>query len=177
MASSRPSSAVSVVRLTSAQTIPLRHAVLWPEKPPAFVVLPEDDLATTTHLGAVPIAAGPSSPSAGTPISQEPISIITLVPAAFPSPGLSHRTALRFRKFATAHAHQGQGVGAQLLAAVFALADGEAGAAELVWCDARAEQQGWYERRGMRREGGVFDKDGRAYVRMVREAPAQGSRT
>lgn len=41
--------------------------------------------------------------------------------------------------------------------------------AELVWCDARTETKEWYERRGMRVEGVEFEKDGKGYVRMVKE--------
>lgn len=163
-------SAISVIRLSASQTIPLRHAVLWPDRPPAFVVLPEDELPSTIHLGA--ILASPSQPHIQPP--REPVSVVTLAPTPFPSSAedLSSLPALRFRKFATASAHQGRGYGAQLLSAAFALADSIESGVELVWCDARFEQESWYERRGMRRDGDTFEKEGRMYVRMVRPRPS-----
>jgi GNAT superfamily N-acetyltransferase len=161
---------LSVVRLSAARTIPLRHAVLWPDRPPAFVVLPEDGLPSTIHLG---LALASPSRAESEPDRFEPVSILTLVPTQFPSPTseLGSLRALRVRKFATALDYQGHGYGTQLLSAAFALADNDDGSGtevELVWCDARAEQERWYERRGMRREGEPFEKEGRPYVRMVR---------
>lgn len=144
---------VSIRLVASSQTTALRHSVLWPTKDASFVLLAEDDLPSTLHLGLFTSTGAPRS-------------VLTLVPECFPSPELVHLQALRFRKFATAVEDQGRGLGSQLLTAVWSLAQERA--VELIWCDARTEQEGWYARRGMERVGVEFVKDGRGYVRMAK---------
>jgi GNAT superfamily N-acetyltransferase len=80
--------AVVIQPIEPSQTYALRHAVLWPDKPLAYVQLPDD--ATGRHYGA--FAAG------------ELVAVISLFIGA---DGVA-----RFRKFATAPLWQGRGVGA-----------------------------------------------------------------
>ncbi|MBH8570715.1 GNAT family N-acetyltransferase [Microvirga sp. STS02] len=121
-------------------TYALRHQVLWPDKPLAYVKI-EDD-STGYHFGAFR--------------QEELVAVISLF--------VENETA-RFRKFATRPDCQGQGIGSALLRHVF----GEArrlGAAR-IWCDARQDSAGFYARFGLRPEGETFYKGPVAYVRMA----------
>jgi GNAT superfamily N-acetyltransferase/endonuclease/exonuclease/phosphatase family metal-dependent hydrolase len=101
---------------------------------------------------------------------------------------------LRLRKFAVEPWAQGRGYGSKLLEHAKGAAAAMAVASEAVaggnaddvgpavlWCDARAEQASFYEKRGFVQSGEVFDKKGRPYVVMecpiplVEVAVAQGS--
>jgi ribosomal protein S18 acetylase RimI-like enzyme len=80
----------------------------------------------------------------------------------------SSSSAARFRKFACDPSHQGMGIGTGLLRHVFNVAKEELNCS-VVWCDARTETAGWYERRGMQRFGSTFYKGPIEYVRMKME--------
>lgn len=67
----------TIQSIAAAQTYALRHAVLWPNKPPAYVRLPDDDAGQ--HFGAL--------------VAGEPRAVISL----FVTPA----GETRFRKFAT----------------------------------------------------------------------------
>lgn len=114
-------------------TLPLRHAVLWPDKPFDYVRLPDDD--TGYHLGGF--------------IEGRLVAVISL----FIDPTTA---TARFRKFATEPTFQRQGIGTQLLQHVIEYAR-EAGATKL-WCDARLTAADFYKRFNMQPEGDVFYK-------------------
>lgn len=144
---------VHIKEIGPEQTIPLRHAVLWPDHPISHVVIPEDDAGQ--HFGAFVHSR------------DEPVAVISVFRE--PVPGLQDtdaptRPALRFRKFACDPAHQGRGIGTILLRHIFAIATQLH--AYAVWCDARASTAGWYSRRGMTRFGDTFWKGNLEYVRM-----------
>ena len=126
--------------ITSTQTYPLRHAVLWPDQPLDYVKLPDDDAGQ--HFGAFE--------------AEELVAVISL----FSSPD----GTARFRKFATAPAWQGRGIGSALLAHTIEAARHQG--ARSLWCDARQNTLGFYERFGLRPEGEVFYKGPVAYVRL-----------
>lgn len=130
--------------IAAADTYALRHAVLWPEKPAAYVQLPED--ANGRHFGAF--------------VGGELVSVISL---------FIDETEARFRKFATAPAWQGQGIGAALLTHTIAAATA-AGATSL-WCDARQTALAFYQRHGLQPEGPVFHKGDIPYQRLHRVLP------
>ncbi|EMR71222.1 putative gnat family protein [Eutypa lata UCREL1] len=138
--------------IPASQTYPLRHAVLWPHKPPSYVQLSDD--ADGQHFGAfVPIGTGTSD----NPSESEPISIISLF--------IDIKTGeARFRKFATAVPWQGKGIGSALLAHTIEAAV-QAGA-KSIWCDARQSALPFYEKFGMGAEGEVFFKGDVPYLRM-----------
>lgn len=145
---------VIIKPISSSQTVPLRHSILWPHKDPSFVILPAvDDLPSTLHLGA--FVEG----------SSEPVCVVTLVEAelAVAGPG----PALQARKFATATDWQGKGVGTVMLERVWE--EGRKRGVRTVWCDARKGQEAFYARRGMRRDGEVFEKSGEEYVVMIKD--------
>lgn len=133
---------VTIQSIEAAATYALRHAVLWPDQPAAYVQLPDD--ATGQHFGAF--------------MEGELVSVISLF--------VDGAGEARFRKFATAPAWQGQGIGSALLAHTIA-AVAAAGATTL-WCDARQSALGFYQRFGMQPEGAVFYKGDIPYQRLRR---------
>ena len=122
------------------QTYALRHAVLWPDKPLAYVQLPDD--AAGQHFGAV--------------VGGAVVAVISLFVGA---DGVA-----RFRKFATYPAWQGRGLGTALLRHVLAAA--RAQGAHVLWCDARQNTLPFYQRFGLAPEGEVFHKGEVPYVRL-----------
>lgn len=131
---------ISIQPIEAAQTYALRHAVLWPDQPPAYVQLPDDDAGQ--HFGAV--------------VGGELRAVISL----FSEPN----GAARFRKFATAPAWQGRGLGTALLRHVLAVA--RAQGARTLWCDARHNTLPFYQRFGLLPEGEVFYKGDIPYQRL-----------
>lgn len=136
--------ALTISPITAEETLPLRHSVLWPDKPFEYVRVPDDDLGY--HAGGF--------------IEGQLVSVISLF--------VNEQTAVaRFRKFATHPNFQSQGIGTQLLNHVIEKAR-QAGASEL-WCDARLTAAAFYERFGMQADGGIFYKGPIAYSRFLLE--------
>ncbi len=123
-------------------TLPLRHSVLWPDKPFDYVRLPDDD--TGQHFGGF--------------VDEQLVAVISLFVD-------TQTNTARFRKFATQPDFQNQGIGTQLLNQVIEQAR-QAEATQL-WCDARLTAAAFYERFGMQAEGSVFYKGEIAYSRFV----------
>lgn len=143
--------------ISAAETVPLRHSVLWPEKPVSYVRLPED--VHGHHYGAF------LSPSDETPIAVISV-FIEALPLAATLSASSSTAAARFRKFACEPSHQGRGIGTALLQHVFRVARSELGCST-IWCDARVSSSEWYERRGMHKFGEVFYKGPIEYTKMM----------
>ncbi|KAJ7618825.1 hypothetical protein DFH06DRAFT_1236569 [Mycena polygramma] len=146
--------------INAAQTVPLRHSVLWPDMPVSYVLLPED--TTGWHYGAF-IDSNP-----------DPVAVISLFVEACPIDNEDDRRTddngpqkrnFRFRKFACDPAYQGRGIGTELLLHVISIVGTEQHG-NLLWCDARQATQAWYERRGMEAFGDVFLKGPVKYTRM-----------
>jgi GNAT superfamily N-acetyltransferase len=133
---------MTIEPIAAAQTYALRHAVLWPDKPLAYVQLPDD--AAGQHFGAF--------------VAGELVAVISLFVGA---DGVA-----RFRKFATDPAWQGRGVGTALLRHLIGVAQAQ-GASQL-WCDARQNTLPFYQRFGLAPEGTVFYKGEVPYVRLSR---------
>ena len=150
---------MEIKRIQPEDTVPLRHAVLWPNKPISYVLLPEDSAGH--HFGAFLSKTEPAV--AVISLFIESLPVPENVPKAAVSSGTTPRAA-RFRKFACHPLHQGRGIGSALLADTFNAAR-ELGCA-VIWCDARLETAPWYEKRGMRRFGDTFFKGPVEYVRM-----------
>ena len=148
-------------RITPQQTVPLRHAVLWPNKPVEYVLLPED--STGYHYEAFDDST-----------TGEPLAVISLFLEDIPPEGDpdAHRGAdsptpamARFRKFACEPSFQGRGIGTTLLRYVLDVTRDELNC-RVLWCDARVESAGWYERRGLSKFGRTFYKGEVEYIRM-----------
>lgn len=136
--------ALTIRPITAEDTLPLRHSVLWPDKPFDYVRVPNDDEGY--HVGGF--------------VEGQLVSVISLF--------VDEQTAVaRFRKFATHPDFQSQGIGTQLLNHVIDLAR-RAGASKL-WCDARLTAAAFYERFGMQADGEIFHKGPIAYSRFVLE--------
>jgi predicted GNAT family N-acyltransferase len=128
--------------IAAAQTYALRHAVLWPGQPLDYVKLPNDDAGQ--HFGAFE--------------GEQLVAVISLF--------ISSDRVARFRKFATAAAWQGRGIGSALLRHTIAAAAAQG--AHALWCDARQNTLPFYERFGLQPEGEVFYKGPIPYVRLRR---------
>ena len=148
---------VKFTQISSGETVPLRHSVLWPNHPVSHVLLPEDE--QSFHFGAfVPQR------------EKSPVAVISLFLEALPTPesectDAKGIRAAHFRKFACDRAYQGQGIGTALLKYCFEYVRSSLGCS-VVWCDARVVTADWYERRGMQKFGDRFFKGPVEYIRM-----------
>ena len=124
-----------------AATYSLRHQVLWPDKELEYVKIENDEAGQ--HFGAFQ--------------HDELVAVISL---------FVENSEARFRKFATRPDCQGQGLGSALLRHVFD--EARQRGADRIWCDARQDSAGFYQRFGMEPEGAVFYKGPIPYVRMAR---------
>ena len=118
------------------ETYPLRHAVLWPDKPLDYVKVEND--AEGHHYGAFR--------------DDELVAVISL----FVAGDVAVRRTARFRKFATRPDCQRMGIGTQLLNHV--MAEARRMGAALLWCDARLDAADFYRRFGMEPVSEVFYK-------------------
>jgi GNAT superfamily N-acetyltransferase len=132
-------SSVEIREIAAAETWPLRHEVMWPDKPFAYVQLPDDERGY--HYGLFE--------------NDRIVSVISL---------FVNGELARFRKFATLPACQRRGYGSQLLSHV--LGQAEAMGAARIWCSARVEAAPFYEKFGMREAGERYPHEGMPYVRM-----------
>jgi len=121
------------------QTIPLRHRVLWPNKPPEFCQV-EGDL-DGLHFGAY--------------IDN----VLVCVASVF----LNHNKA-RLRKFATDERYQNQGIGSKMLKHIIGILTETN--AEYFWCDARETASGFYMRFKMHKSSKRFYKENVPYLKM-----------
>jgi len=121
------------------ETIPLRHSVLWPSKPPEFCHVDGDTEAT--HFGVF--------------INE----VLVCVASVY-----VHDNKARLRKFATDEYYQNQGIGSKLLEHMihyFKNCD-----LDYFWCDARETALGFYERFGMAKCSERFYKEDIPYFKM-----------
>ncbi len=132
-------SSIQIREITAAETWPLRHAVMWPDKPFAYVQLADDDQGH--HYGLFE--------------NDRLVSVLSL---------FVEGADARFRKFATLPACQRRGYGSRLLSHVLEAAVGLG--ARRIWCSARAEAAPFYGKFGMHEFGGRFTHEGMPYVKM-----------
>ena len=126
-------------RISWQQTIPLRHRVLWPNKPLEYCHIPEDD--DGLHFGVF--------------VDD----LLVCVASVY----LTLNKA-RLRKFATDPQYQNQGIGSQLL--TFIITFLKAGAVDYFWCDARESALEFYKRFDMHVCSERFFKGEVAYYKM-----------
>jgi len=131
----------SIRPITPEQTYPLRHAVLWPDKPFEYVKVEND--ADGYHFGAFQ--------------DEELIAVISLFVEGQVS---------RFRKFAARPDFQRRGIGTQLLNHV--MAEARRLGATTLWCDARLDAADFYRRFGMEAVSEVFYKGPIPYAKFSR---------
>ena len=115
---------------------------MWPNKPLEFVKLANDN--SGLHYGLF--------------FKAELVSVVSVFLVG---------KEMQFRKFATKEAFQNKGFGAGLLNHVFDLA--EIMQVTRIWCNARHEKRGYYEKFGMRDCSETFKKSGILYITMEKK--------
>lgn len=128
-----------IKEISATDTWPIRHQVMWPDQPFAFIQLPNDEQGL--HYGLW--------------LDKELISVISL---------FIKGDSAQFRKFATLDIHQGKGYGSQLLHYIIGIAKNKA--LSKIWCNARIEKAGYYEKFGLVQTKQRFSKKGIDYVLM-----------
>jgi len=131
---------MKIQEITWQQALPIRHRVLWPEKPVQFCQVAGDE--TGLHYGVF-------------------IDDVLVCVASVYLDG----TSARLRKFATLPEYQGQGLGSKVIGHV--IGQLKSLKVSYFWCDARASAEGFYQKFGMEVEGDEFDKSGIAYYKMA----------
>ena len=121
------------------QTIPLRHRVLWPNKPQEFCHVEGDPEGL--HFGAFIDDA------------------LVCVASVF----FNHNQA-RLRKFATDERYQNQGIGSKVLLHIIDFL--KTSSTECFWCDARETALDFYMRFDMHKSSERFFKSGVPYFKM-----------
>ena len=129
---------IRIAVISASDTYPLRHSVLWPDKPLDYVRIADDDLGY--HYGVY--------------LDAELVTVISLFVSG---------TAARFRKFATRPDQQHKGLGTLVLRHVFA--EAKRLGATTICCDARLNAASFYERFGMKPTGDLFYKGEIPYQR------------
>lgn len=131
----------SIKKIPYQSTWPIRHKVMWPNKPFDYMKLEADDLGI--HYGLF--------------VGKELTSIISLF--------LDDRGKVaQFRKFATLETYQGKGYGSQLMRHLFS--ELSFLKVEKIWCNARVNKTAFYERFGMIKTDKTFLKGGVEYIVM-----------
>ena len=108
-----------IKEITTAEVIPIRHQVMWPQKPIDYVKLSNDQSAK--HFGLI--------------IDGNITSIISL---------FYNNDEVQFRKFATLIEYQGKGYGSILLKKILSMLTQEN--ITKVWCNARKDKTTYYKR-------------------------------
>ncbi|PRO70957.1 GNAT family N-acetyltransferase [Alteromonas alba] len=119
--------------------LPVRHEVLWPDKPVLFSRVDGDESAT--HYGA---------------FTEEKLVCVASI--------YRSEDSARLRKFATLPDYQGRGIGSEVLAK--AIEQLKQQHIRRFWCDALTTATAFYEKFGLAVEGREFIKSGVSYVRM-----------
>ncbi|WP_241489683.1 GNAT family N-acetyltransferase [Lacinutrix algicola] len=131
--------APEIKQITSSETLPIRHKVMWPNKPIEYVELPNDENAR--HFGLF--------------VNGKITSVISL---------FVEDNEMQFRKFATLIEFQGLGYGTILLKNIIDLIQKEG--IRRLWCNARVEKSKFYERFNLKPTNEKFKKGGIEYVIM-----------
>ena len=121
------------------QTIPLRHRVLWPSKPPEFCHIDGDE--DGLHFGVF--------------VNE----LLVCVASVY-----LNQNRARLRKFATDIDYQNQGIGSKMLMHI--IQSSKQSKAKFFCCDARETALDFYKRFGMRVSSERFYKENVAYYKM-----------
>ena len=129
---------VTIQPIAHEQTYPLRHSVLWPDKPLDYVKVDNDP--DGYHFGAF--------------LDDQLVAVISLF--------VDGQTA-RFRKFAADPDYQHQGIGTKLL--TYVIEESRRLGATSLWCDARLDSADFYRRFDMKAVSEVFYKGPISYAK------------
>jgi len=125
--------------ITLDEALPIRHCVLWPDKPLSFCKVEGDE--TANHYGVY--------------LNNALISVASIY--------IEEKVA-RLRKLATLEHFQGRGAGTTLISHI--LSELKLAGIETFWCDARTTALGFYQKFGMAVQGAEFVKSGITYYNM-----------
>lgn len=132
------------IRIINADDIlEVRQIVLYPDKTPASLKLPEDDKGL--HFGMF--------------VDNTLISVISL---------FIEGSSAQFRKFATLPDYQGKGYGSVLLKHVIKLSSDKG--CTHIWCNARTSAIDFYLRFGFRITDKTYSKDGVDFIIMEKNS-------
>ncbi|MBO9613599.1 MAG: GNAT family N-acetyltransferase [Dyadobacter sp.] len=132
---------IEIQKVNADDLMEIRHRVLWPDKPREFVKVPEDE--SGTHFGLY--------------FEGKLVSVISL---------FGDDQGIRFRKFATLPGFQGKGLGSKLLQHAIRYAQTQG--YTRMWCDARTDALGFYERLGFKKFSQPFFKEHIEYYKIER---------
>jgi predicted GNAT family N-acyltransferase len=137
---------IEIRELSAAQTRPVRQRVLRPHQQPEELVYPSDDDADTFHLGAVNE-------------SGDVLAILSMYRHAQPPTDPDGEPkAWRIRGMASVPKARGTGLGRELVERardrVWAIDR------DPIWCNARENAFGFYQKLGFEIVGGIFEIDG-----------------
>ena len=137
---------IEIRELSAAQTRPLRQSVLRPHQQPEELVYPGDDDANTFHLGAVNVEG-------------DVLAILSMYRHAQPPTDPDGEPkAWRIRGMASVPEARGTGLGRELVERardrVWTMHR------DPIWCNARENAFGFYEKLGFEIVGGIFEIDG-----------------
>lgn len=131
---------IKIKTINARDTYNLRHRVMWPDKPPGFVILDNDEEGI--HFG---------------PIKDSTIiSVVSL---------FIKNNSAQFRKFATKTSEQGNGYSSLLLNHIMTTVCTK-NKIETLWCNAREDRTSFYERFGMTQTTKRFMKGDIKYIIM-----------
>ena len=131
---------MDIRKISWDEALPIRHMVLWPNKPLLFCKVDEDE--TAQHYGVY--------------AKNKLVCVASIY--------LNGRVA-RLRKFATLAEFQGQGLGSNIIMHI--LKELKKADVESFWCDARITASGFYKKFGMQQQGTTFIKSDIEYIKMV----------
>ena len=130
---------MKIREISLEEALPIRHSVLWPDKPVEFCIVEGDQQGI--HLGVE--------------VGEQLVSVASLY---------IDGDKARLRKFATLASFRGEGIGTELID--YALEYLKAKEIKTFWCDARESALGFYQRFGMQVEGERFYKSNVPYFKM-----------
>ena len=128
-----------IKQIKASETLDIRHKVMWPDKPIAYVELPNDE--NGRHFGLF--------------VNGELTSIVSL---------FEENNEVQFRKFATINKFQGLGYGTMLLERIIDVVKNDG--FNKLWCNARVEKSNFYERFGFKLTDKRYEKGGIEFVIM-----------
>ncbi len=130
---------MKIQKIKAEDTWEIRQRVMWPTKDIDYVKLKNDQRGI--HYGIIE--------------DGKILSVISL---------FIKGERAQFRKFATLVEKQGQGYGSRLLA--FVIDEAKKLGVSYLWCNARVNKTGFYEKFGMVETDNIFDKGGIDYIIM-----------
>ncbi|GLU54638.1 GNAT family N-acetyltransferase [Dyadobacter frigoris] len=127
---------IEIKKVSVEDILPIRHKVLWPDKPIEFVNVEGDEEGI--HFGL-----------------YEDSKLVTIISL------FEEGKSMRFRKFATLPEYQNRGFGKMMILKVIDYA--KENDFQRLWCDARTDALNFYERAGFQKFSEPFFKENIEY--------------